>query len=61
MSIPAHCSAATLAKLLSLSEWRIHQLANQGLIPKVKCGQYDTVDGIHATLDYLHPNHAYQH
>jgi len=37
MTIPAHCSAATLAKMLNLSERRIQQLAKAGIIYKSYC------------------------
>lgn len=54
MNTPTHCSAPTLAKLLSLSERRIRQLASEGIIPKVKTGQYDIVGSIRGYLHYIH-------
>jgi len=49
------CSAATLAKLLDLSERRIRQLASEGVIPKVTTGQYDIV-GANTRLHALYPS-----
>ena len=48
------CNAATLAKLLDLSERRIRQLASEGVIPKIKTGQYDIVGAIRGYTHYIH-------
>ena len=53
MTTPAHCSVATLAKLLNLSERRIYQLVKEGIIPKVKSGQYDILGSIQGYLQHL--------
>jgi len=50
-SVPG--SVATLAKLLNLSERRIYQLVKEGVIPKVKSGQYDIVGAIQGYLHHL--------
>ncbi len=53
MTSPVPGSVATLAKLLNLTERRIYQLAKEGVIPKVKSGQYDIVGGIQGYLHHL--------
>ncbi len=53
MTNSTHCSAATLGKLLDLTERRIRQLAREDIIPKVKSGQYDMVGGIRGYLKHM--------
>jgi len=53
MTIPAHCSAATLAKMLNLSERRIRQLAQTGIISKVTVGQYNVADSLCAYKQFI--------
>jgi len=53
MTMPAHCSVATLAKMLNLSERRIYQLAKKGIILKVKSRQYDIVGSIQAYKQFI--------
>jgi len=53
MTNSTHCSAATLGKLLDLTERRIRQLAREDIIPKVKSGQYDMVGGIRGYLHHM--------
>ncbi len=45
--------ASTLAKLFNLSERRIRQLAQEGIIPKKEKGQYDVVASVQGYLKYL--------
>lgn len=53
MTTSAHCSAAALANMLNLSERRIQQLAKEGIILKVKAGQYDVVSSIQAYKQFI--------
>ncbi len=51
-------SLRTLAKLLNLSERRIQQLAREGVIPRVRAGQYDVVGGIRGYLNHMHASES---
>lgn len=48
---------ATLAKLFNLSERRIQQLAREGVIPRVRTGEYDVIGAIRGYLKSLQPEH----
>jgi len=52
--------ASTLAKLFNLSERRIRQLAQQGIIPKKEKDKYDVVASVQGYLKYLQEQAAGQ-
>lgn len=49
----AYCEATMLGKLLNLSERRIQQLAQAGILQKVGRNQYDLVTSIQNYVAYL--------
>jgi len=50
---PTAYPAATLAKLLNLTERRIQQLAKEGILIKVQSGKYDLVRSVQGYVKYL--------
>lgn len=49
-------SSTTLGKILNLSERRVRQLAELGVIEKIKRGQYKLVDNIQKYIVYIKTN-----
>lgn len=49
-------SSSTLGKILNLSERRIRQLAEVGVVEKVKRGQYKLIDNIQRYIMYIKTN-----
>lgn len=45
--------ASPLADVLHLTERRIQQLANEGIIPKAKKGDYDVIGSVKGYIHYL--------
>jgi phage terminase Nu1 subunit (DNA packaging protein) len=46
-------SVGTIAKLLILTEQRVQQLTQEGVIPKVARGKYELVGAVHGYIKYL--------
>lgn len=45
--------ASTIAKLLSITERRVHQLVKEAILPKASRGNYDLVQSVQGYIKYL--------
>lgn len=53
MANPTSYGANTIAKLLKITPRRLHQLVQEGVIPKRERGRYELVPVVHAYIEYL--------